>query len=56
MLLIHHKKATHLTPAALGASTNCSVSRLLLTSKTDDYAASDGEAQQRKEKSWGISN
>lgn len=43
-----HKKATHLTPAAFGASTNCSVSRLLLTLKSGDYAGSDGEAQQRE--------
>lgn len=35
------KKGTHLPPLAHGASTNCSVSRLLLTSKTDDYAAAD---------------
>jgi len=48
MLLIRHKKATHLAPAALGASANCSVSRLLLTSKTDDYAASGGEDKQEE--------
>lgn len=46
------KKAAHLTPAAL-----CASSRLLLTSKTDDYAASAGEAQQREGDYWGgISN
>lgn len=46
------KKGTHLPPLAHGASTNCSASRLLLTSKTDDYAASDGDSQQKEGGSW----
>lgn len=46
------KEGTHLPPLALGASTNCSVSRLLLTSKTDDYAATDGESQQKEGGLW----
>lgn len=31
---------------------NCSVSKLLLTSKTDDYSATDGESQQKEGGSW----
>lgn len=46
------KKGTHLPPLAHSASTNCSVSKLLLTSKTDDYSATDGESQQKEGGSW----
>jgi len=41
-----HKKVTHLAPAGLDASTNCTASRLLLlTSKADDQADCGGLAQ-----------
>lgn len=52
LFICHKKKGTQLPPLAHGASTNCSASRLLLTSKTDDYAASDGDSQQKEGGSW----